>query len=64
MIGSYTNTLSINNAHPDHSGVYTCIARNSAASANHSSTLQVNGNYIYTINCVVSIILNEFTITI
>ena len=43
MVGPYSSTLSISDASPAHGGVYTCLARNKAASSNYSATLQVNG---------------------
>lgn len=44
-MGSRISSLSIEAVRAEHSGVYTCVARNAAGQANHTSLLQVNGIY-------------------
>lgn len=41
--GARVSTLSVESARAEHSGAYTCIARNAAGAANHTAYLHVNG---------------------
>jgi hypothetical protein len=41
-IGSRISSLSIDSVRSEHSGIYTCVARNAAGLSNHTSHLQVN----------------------
>lgn len=45
--GEFTSSLSIESLTLHHSGNYTCVASNIAASSKHTSTLLVNGNYLH-----------------
>lgn len=41
--GSRISSLSIDSVKAEHSGIYTCVARNAAGFSNHTSHLLVNG---------------------
>lgn len=45
-LNSRTSTLSIEALDAQHRGVYKCLARNQAGSAEHQSELHVNGHYL------------------
>lgn len=44
-LGQFVLALVIEKLRPRHAGNYTCEARSPAATASHSSTLRVHGNY-------------------
>lgn len=48
--GSRLSSMSIESVRAEHSGAYTCVARNAAGSVNHTAYLRVNGmSFIF--NC-------------
>jgi hypothetical protein len=49
-MGSRISSLSIESVRADHSGAYTCLARNAAGVNNHTAYLHVNGNFIQLYN--------------
>lgn len=45
-ISKRVSALTIESVRAEHSGAYTCLARNAAGAANHTAYLHVNGRHI------------------
>lgn len=45
-LDDFTSVLTINNIQSQHSGNYTCVAKNEAAAASHTAQLVVKGKYV------------------
>lgn len=58
---SRTSFLSIAAASASHSGNYTCVATNSAGSTNHSTVLNVHGQFHLHHNIIVEFVFNSFS---